>query len=245
MKKLIILTTALLLTLTANSQTFDKTEQLNGVSLKSSKENAVRDYMGYTERFLPHPISIVKNSITNFTEKCNNTYIDQREYSPRDTYCKYHNENLIESFIVKDIKPNSELIGVSEFYLVGRKVYNRGHAGFYELITIREGVNKGKQKTIIISLKMLDDSEVRSFTNPKFEKSSAFDSSVSVYTLTQLSPQRTNLRFKFIANTDHWLLNKEVAAPQVFASISKSMNETMETIEAGSEFQKRELASKD
>jgi hypothetical protein len=245
MRYLITLFMALLLTLTSYAEVIDKTEHLNGVSLKSSKIKAVRTFNAVTERTFPFPIALVKKAVTNFTEKCNNAYKDKRKFSSKEIDCKYHNENLVETFVVKDIRQVENLQELSEFYLVGRQVYNRESFGFYELATISESVDHKNQKIVRVVLKMLNDAEVRFFTTPKFDKASAFDNTIASYTLTELGPSITSMTYEYTADTDHWLLNKEVAVPQVFASISKSVNDLVKTVEAESSLQKHELATKE
>jgi hypothetical protein len=233
---------ALLFTTTSFAK-IDKTETLNGVVLKSGKHKAVRSFVGMTEKKLPYPLKLVLKSVTNFTEKCNNNFKSKRKFTPKNLNCRYHNENLVESFIVKDIRKNEDAKKFTEYYLIGRQVYNRGSFGYYELVTIHDGLNDKKQKTSKILLKMLNDKEVSLFTTPKVKKESAFDTSISTYTITELSPNETHLKYEYTAETDHWLLNKEVSVPQVFASISKSINDLVATVENESSRQKRELAS--
>lgn len=222
--------------------TIDKTEELGGVDLKSGKAESVRSYSGSINKQFLYPLEIVKKGITNFSEKCNNGYKSKRQYTSQATDCKYFNEHLVESIVIKDIKPVEAYQG-TEHYLVGRQVYNRGSYGYYELVQIKSGMNDKKQKFITISLKMLEDSEVKNFTEPKFNKDSAFDHSSSLYTLTEIGPTETQMTYEYQADTDHWILNKEISVPQVFASISKSINDLMKTIETESSLQKRELAS--
>lgn len=236
---------ALTLSLSAFANSFDKTEELNGVSLKSGKENSVRTYVGSMEKTFPFPLELVKKGITNFTEKCNNDYKGKRKYTDEKVDCKYHNDHLVETFVVKDIRQAEHFKHLSEIYLVGRQVYNRGSFGYYELVQVSHSQNDKKQKTTTIMMRMLGDDEVRGFTSPKFSKESAFDNSQATYTLTEVAPNLTHMTYEYSAETDHWLLNKEVSVPQVFASISKSINDLMKTVEAESSFQKRELASKE
>lgn len=223
----------------------DKTETLNGVNLESEKQSSVRTYSGKIERTLPFAIDLVKKGVTNFTEKCNNSFKDKRKYTSQTVDCKYHNENLVETFQVTDIKENQTLKGFSEYYLLGRQVYNRGAFGYYELVTVSESTNEKNQKTIRVIQRMLNDDEAKMFTSPKFSRESAFDSSMGTFVLTSLGPNETQVQYEYSAETDHWLLNKEVSVPQVFASISKSINQLVSTIEEESIRQKRELASKE
>jgi hypothetical protein len=241
MKSLSLMT--MFLSLNAFSSTFDIVQDLNGVSLKSAKEEAIRSYMGSKHKVLPYPIQLVLKGVTNFTERCNNTFKEMRKFTPENVDCKYHNENLVETFIVKDIRQMDYFKDVSEAYLLGRQVYNRSSYGYYELVTVREALNDKKQKTFTVTLRMLDDKEVKVYTNPKFKRESAFDQSTATFTMTEISQSETQLTYEFAATTDHWLLNKEVSVPQVFASISKSINDLIKTVEEESSFQKRQLAS--
>lgn len=222
---------------------FDKTEVLNDVVLKSSKQDSVRTYYGSVEKTLPYPIEIIKKSVTNFESRCNNAFKDKRSFTDDKMDCKFHNENLIETVVVKDITPSETFKDFSEAYLLGRRVYNRGTFGYYELVTIKnETVNKKKLTTI--SIRMLTHDEVKTFTSPKFERESVFDSSVTKFILKEISSGETQVTYDYQADTDHWLLNKEVSVPQVFVSISKAVNDLMTSLESDSSSQKRELASK-
>lgn len=235
----------ILLSISASTLAFsapDKTEQLNGVDLVTVKEKSTRTYVGSLEKSLPYGVSVVMKGITNFADKCNNDFKDKRVFTAQED-CKYFNENLIETVVLKDIKRPEELNQFKESYLVGRKVYNRGEFGYYELVTVKEELNEKKQKVISIDLTMLDDKEVKNYTDLKIEKDSAFDSSLSSYRITEVSPTETLVRYEYSATTKHWLLNKELSVPQVFASISKSINILVKSIEDESSTLKREVAS--
>ncbi len=223
---------------------FDKSDVLNGVALKSGKVDSVRTFIANTDKDFPYSIDLVKKGITNFTQRCNNSYKDKRKFTSENESCKYHNEHLIESFVVRDIRKMDYFKNLSDAYLLGRQVYNRGSFGYYELVTVAESLNEKKQRTITVKLRMLDDKEVKLFTNPKFSRESAFDNSMTTFILTQVAPHQTHLTYEYRSDTDHWLLNKEVSVPQIFASIGKSINNTLKTVETESSLQKRELASK-
>jgi hypothetical protein len=221
-----------------SQSTFDKTEKLYGVSLKSGKVEKTRSYIGSIEKNLPFPIAMVKNGVTNFTEKCNNSFKARRKFTDEKLDCKYHNEHLIESFVV-------QLKDQTASFLVGRMVYNRGSYSYYDLVQIQESMNEKNQKTITVSLKMLSDEEAKTFTEIKINKDSAFDSSSARFVLTEVSPNETTLNYEFNAQTSHWILNKEVSVPQVFASFSKSINDLMKTVELEASGHKRQVASKE
>lgn len=228
---LFLLVSTLSFSLHANT---DKTQNLYGVSLNSYKVDSNRTYTGTIEKNYPFPIALVKNGITNFTDICNNDFKSWRKFTPNETDCKYHNEHLVETFVVEE-KLNR--------YLIGKRIYNRGSSNYYELVQVQESRNHKNQKMITVHFNMLADHEVKAFTTPKFSNDSAFDKSSTTFVLTEISPYQTHLTYKYTAETDHWLLNKEVTVPQVFASISKSINNLLKTVEAESSYQKRKLAS--
>jgi hypothetical protein len=244
LKIIVCLATLIALYAQAGTLKMDKVETINGVDLKSGKKDSVRTYQGHVSKIFNFPLESVRKGVVNFTEKCNNKFKDKRKYTDKIADCKYHNENLVESFYVRDLKPGYVADkGETERYIVGRLVYNRGSFGYYELVKVFDGVNSKGQKTVMIVQKMLEDKEVKQYISPKFEKESAFNKSTGVYTLTMLGPKETELSYDYKADTDHWILNKEVSIPQVFSSISKSINDLVKTVDAESIIQSRDLAS--
>lgn len=225
---------------------FDKSDEIKGVAVKSGKEKSNRYYEGVITKTIPHSLAAVTNSVINFQEKCNNDYKDKRKFTSKDSQCKYHNDHLIETMIIKDIKTEgwTKVSGERERYLTGRRVYNRGNYGYHELIQIIDGVNEKKQKTVTIIQKMLHDKEAALYTDIKFKRDAVFDESLGTFTLTETSPNTTEITYVYNSETDHWILNKEVSVPQVFSSISKSLKDLMATIDEESLSQSsRDLAS--
>ncbi len=224
---------------------FDRKERQKDVNLASGKDNGVRSYQASTIKVLNFSVAVVKDSILNFSDKCNNAFRKKREYTPTEFDCRYHNENLIESFVVKEIRQGTwqKEDHETDRFVVGRKVYNRGESGYYELVKIKETMNPLKQKTIVIEEEMLSNDEARNFVSVKFKKESPFETSKIRYTLTEISPGKTELRYIYKGTTTHWILNKELSVPQVFAGISKSINNLVSSIGTESEVQTRKIAS--
>jgi hypothetical protein len=240
-----LLCTGLLLTSHAFALKIDKKEIIKGVQVQTGKEKGLRTYQGSITKTFAYPIDEVKKGITNFSEKCNNSYKDRRKFTDKTFQCKHHNENLIETFVIRDIPQSEEdkKAGEVEKFVLGRRIYNRGDFNHYELVQVIEGKNELNQKTLKIVQRMLTDGEVKNYTKPKFERESAFVKMISTYTLTEVSPTQTTLNYDYDSKTEHWLLNKEISVPQVFATISKSINVFMKTIETELVIQRRNLAS--
>jgi hypothetical protein len=230
-KKMILGLLYLTLSFAYAAPEFDKSDQINGVIVQSGKDKGTRVYQGKVTKTFSQNLDLIKHAIINFTEKCNNSYKNRRKYTSRAHQCKHHNDNLVETQILRDLKNGwkREKHEVDRFVLA-RQVFNRGSFYFYELVRIYEYQDSENKKVIKIVQTLLDDKEVSTFVDPLFKKDSAFEKTTSTFILTQLSDQQTLLNYEYLAETDHWILNKEVSVPQVFSSISKSINDLVKTV---------------
>ncbi len=243
-RTLMILTTLVSFEVSAKSK-FDRKERQKDVNLATGKKDDVRSYHATTTKVLNYPMSVVKDSILNFSDKCNNAYRKKRELTSTEYDCKYHNENIIEQSVVKNLRQGTwqKEDHETERFVVAIKIYNRGESGHYELVKIKETANVLKQKTIIIEEEMLTNDQARNYVSVKFKKDSAFETSKTRYTLTEIAPGKTELRYIYKGTTTHWVLNKEVSVPQVFSSLSKSINNLVSSIDSEAEVQTRSIAS--
>lgn len=223
----------------------DKAESINGVTLQSGKEESTRIYRGSITKTFSYGIGSVIKSIVNFQDKCNNSLKERRQFTDKTVECKYLNDNLIETIVVKDIKQTGWTKEPNEIerYVLGRQIYNRASFGHYELVIVYETKNSENQKTITIVQKMMSNKETKKYTKPLFDKDSAFDESTSTFTLTEVSPNETLVNYEYQGKTEHWILNKEISVPQVFSSISKSINDLVKTMDTESSILTRDLAS--
>lgn len=224
---------------------YDRKERQKDVSLASGKKDDVRSYHATTTKVLNFPLQVVKDSILNFTDRCNNAYRKKRELTSAEYDCRHHNENLIETLVVKDLRQGTWKKEENEVerFVVARKIYNRGESGYYELVKVKESLNVLKQKMIVIEEDMLSNDQARNYVSVRFKKETPFETSKIRFTLTEISPGKTELRYIYKGTTTHWVLNKELSVPQVFASISKSINNLVSSIGTESEVQTRAIAS--
>ena len=223
----------------------EKQELINGVTVQTGKHDSTRMYSGSINKVIPYSLKNVSQSILNFQDRCNNSFKDRRKFTSKSVNCKYHSDNLVETIVLKNIKTSgwTKEAGEIDRFLLGRQIYNRGSFGHYELVRVYEEKNNKEQKTIRIVQTMLEDKEVKKYTKPNFEKDSAFDKTTGSFVLTETGPNETLLTYDYCSFTDHWVLNKEVSIPQVFSSISKSINDLVKTVEQESVITSRDLAS--
>lgn len=238
-------TMGLLLSAIATAAIAERTDEINGVRLESGKIDSTRFYNGVVSKTYPYSIDQVRASVMNFDERCNNEYKAKREFTDKTKDCKFHNENLVESVITRDIgtgytKEQNEV----DRMVIARRVYNRGSFSYNELVTVYEYKNAENQKVVKIVQSMLDDAEAKKYTKPLVSKDTAFDATTGTFVLTQVAPGETKMEYSYNSKTSHWILNKEVSVSQVFSSISKSLNDLLEVVEKESSSYSQDLAAK-
>lgn len=194
------------------------------IDLLSGKKDSLRFYKGTRSIILNEKIQNVLQSITNFEDKCNNEYKDRRELISKKRECKYHNSNLVESKVYKDLGKFQKESNEVDRYLVARRIYNRQTFSHMDLVVIYESMNTDGQKVIKINQKMLEDKEAKKYLSPPVEHDSVFEIAYSNFTLTEIAPGKTQLEYFYASETDHWLLNKSVSVSNVFESMAKSID---------------------
>ncbi len=234
-----------LLTTSAFASIAERTDEINGVKLESGKVDSIRFYKGTVTKTYPYSIDQVRASVMNFDERCNNEFKSKREFSDKKKDCLFHNDNLVESIVIKDIAHNyTKEENETERFVVARRVYNRGTFSYNEIVKVFEYKNDENQKVVKIDQIMMDDKETKTYTKPLVSKDTAFDSTTGTFVLTQVGPSETKLEYSYNSETTHWILNKEVSVSQVFSSISKSLNDLLEVVEKESSNYSRDIASK-
>ncbi|MBY0515612.1 MAG: hypothetical protein K2P81_01800 [Bacteriovoracaceae bacterium] len=208
---------------------FDKHDKLHGVTVESGKTEKTRVYRGYFERKVEANLETVKASITNFAEKCNDAYKSRREWISKDQHCMFKNENLVETREEKNL-----LKTAPQTYVLSRHGYNRGTFQYQELV--QETVRKDESNRNVVEIRqvMLSEKEAKDWVKDPIKNNSVFDRMTGVFVLTELSNNETEIKYEYRAETTHWLLNKEVTVPQVFASMGKGIQDLWVSIEGKS-----------
>ncbi len=221
----------ILISLTSNANEYSgfeidnkETNKKYNIDLLSGKKDSLRFYKGTLTRIVDRPIDQVIKSITNFEEKCNNDYKDRRELTNKNTDCKYHNSNLVESKKYKNIKKISKDKDEIERYLIARRIYNRQSFSHMDLVIIYQSINENGERVVKINQKMIDDKDVKKYIKPPVEHDSVFKVAYSNFTLTEIEKGKTRLEYYYASETDHWLLNKTVSVSKVFNSMAKSID---------------------
>ena len=238
MKKYFLLIVLFALNLNANTNYHNsnyeidhqKTDDLYKVQLISGKKNDRRFYQVKRDENFKYDLEVVFKSITNFTEKCNNDFRNRRKLTSKEKNCKYHNSNLVESIIHRElIKGHEKEPNESERYIISRRIYNSDDFSHNDLIKVYRFQENGVSY-IKITQQMLLEKEAKEYISNPVKTNSAFDKTYGEYILKSLEDNSTQVSFTYSSETTHWLLNKSVAVSKVFTNMTKSFDLLFESI---------------
>jgi len=231
-------TTIITIFLLTNSFAFDIDEKLNKPETKShltsGKDGDSRVYKLTKEATLKSNLKDVIKSITIYGEKCNAEFKDKRELISKDKNCKYHNDNLIETkkHVMMD-KP------FDKFFVLERRIYNRELFSNVDMVTVK----KMQNGTIEINQRMLTDKESKRYIDNPVKRESVFQKTSAKYILTKIDKNTTKVDYTYTMVTDHWLLNKSIAASRVFDSMAEGTELLFSSIQSEIRLHKREVAT--
>lgn len=229
--------TLLLIFITFNlySYDFDKKEEVKktGTILKSGKKDSKRIYQLTKNIALNAKIDDVIKSILIYDQKCNKEYAKKRELISKDKKCKYHNENLIETKVhtLMDKK-------YDKFLVLERRIYNRELFSNVDMVTVK----KMKNGNVEIRQRMLKDNEAKRYIKDPIKRNSVFSETTAVYILNQ-KKEKVHIDYKYEMVTDHWLLNKSIAASRVFESMKEGTELLFESINSELGLTKKEVTA--
>jgi hypothetical protein len=206
-----------------NKVEIDEKETINNVALKSGKKGDHRYYEGKIKKEFNTNIDSLKNAIMAFDQRCNNEYKDKRKLTDKKTKCKYHNGNVIENFIHRDLKAYTKEKNEIDRIMISRRIYNREEFSQTDIVKVYEYQEDGK-KVVKITMDMLKEKQAKEFIEPKVKTESAFSKAYGVFLLKEIAPNKIELTYTYSSKTDHWLINKSIAAGEVFENMAKSLN---------------------
>jgi hypothetical protein len=174
-----------------------------------------------------------------FDQRCNNEYIDKRKLTDKNIKCKYHNGNVVENFIHRDLKKYEKEKDEIDRIMISRRIYNREEFSQTDIVKVYQYQKDGR-KVIKITMEMLNEDDAKKFITTKVKTESAFNKAYGVFLLTELAPNKVELEYTYSSRTDHWLINKSIAAGEVFENMAASLNNLFDNLDKES----RELMAK-
>jgi hypothetical protein len=215
---------------------------IDGIKLVSTKEKSFRTFRADFTLTIQASLPRVSEAITNFPQKCNNEMRSQRKWTPRESDCLYHNGNLVETVIHKELQPFQPEPNETDRFLLARHGNNRGAFEYLELVKIFEYYDGAKRLVREIHQDMLSDDEAKKLSSLKIKNNSVFQKLQGRFKLVRLGEQETEVNYQYTTVSDHWLLNKEMMIGQVFESMARGMADLRQSIIKATELPKLQAA---
>jgi len=224
----------------ADNIKFDDTRTYGDVIVKNVKQGDFRVYHAELGSDIDSNFDTVLKRILAFDERCNNDYKEKRKYMDKTKDCAQHNDNLVESFIIRDLKKGHAVLdNETQRFLILRNIYNRETFQYYDLVTVQQSRNQqGKRKAVVI-YRMLSDAEAQTYIEHPVKKNNVFNVIEGVYTIEELGDPKTSVKMSYTSQTDHWMLTSGFAAGIVSKNVAKGTSATLKSLNFALPFETR------
>lgn len=192
--------------------------------------DGTRFFQGEGEETIESNLEKVLVQVLDFSGRCNQDYASRREQTSKDDKCRFHNQSMIESVIIREYKyPKREKKLLDEFIL-WRNVFNKNVWQYYDYVTVEQL----DSKNIRVHFEMMSEAEVKNYIeNPK-KVDAAFKTTGGEFLITSLGKNKTKVKFTYFSSTDHWLLSSGMAKGQIVEKIAEGSRRTLDSIKEGS-----------
>lgn len=182
------------------------------MELSSGKKDSNRLYRLELKKTVSASPDEIIAQFLRFDERCNNAYKDKRKLTSTEKECTFHNENVVETKIhtLMDKKYNKLLI-------LERRIYNDDPYANVDVVTVKK-----EKDQFVLKQRMLTDKEAKRYIPNPIERESVFHEVDAELILKPVKDKGTQVIYSYSMVTDHWLLNKSIAASRVFESLRKN-----------------------
>lgn len=159
--------------------------------------------------------------VLDFSKRCNNAYKKERKLTDKDFVCTHHNDNLIESQIVKTLKVKDENPDLVERFVVKRRIWNKGLHSYNDLVTVKKvAINKGEKRRLEVSYRLLQDDEAKSLIDDPVPFNNAFYHTVGTYRMAETDNGKILIDYSYETKTDHWFLTSSMIQGSIYSSLA-------------------------
>jgi len=159
--------------------------------------------------------------VLDFSKRCNNAYKKERKLTSQDFVCTRHNDNLIESQIVKTLKVKDESPDLVERFVVKRRIWNKGLHTYNDLVTVKKvTTNKGEKRRLEVSYRLLKDEEAKSLIDDPVPFDNAFYHTVGTYRMAETDNGKILIDYSYETKTDHWFLTSSMIQGSIYSSLA-------------------------
>ncbi len=159
--------------------------------------------------------------VLDFSKRCNNAYKKERKLTTKDFVCTIHNDNLIESQIVKDLKIKDDNPQLVERFVVKRRIWNKGLHSYNDLVTVKKvTTNKGEKRRLEVTHRLLKDEEANSLIIDPVPFDNAFYHTVGTYRMAETESGKILVDYTYETKTDHWFLTSSMVQGSIYSSLA-------------------------
>ncbi len=115
--------------------------------------------------------------------------------------------------------------------VVTRYVNNRGRHIINELVTV-DKKKIGEREMVTIHIKSINDKEAKDLTGKDLIGKVSLKRTWAKFTLYPTDSGNVDFKYTYEMETDHWLINKIVAASSVFDNMEESLSSFVKTLSA-------------
>lgn len=201
-----------------------KEETIKNVTIRSGEKEDSRLYHATYHTTFDGQLEPALKYVIDFSSRCNNSYRKERKFLDKAVDCAIHNENLIETQIVRKLKKQEDVPGMIDQFVLKRRIWNKGLHSYNDLVTIKElKPSSDEARVVEVSYRLLDDKESKSFIDDPVPFDNAFYYTVGTYTLAQMKNGKLDVKYSYTTKTDHWFLTAGMIQGSIYNSIANGV----------------------
>ncbi len=199
----------------------DKEEKIREVRVLSGNKDDSIFYLATYKTEFKGNFDRALEYVLDFTQRCNNSYKKERKLTPKDFVCAHHNDNLIESQIVKNLKVKDESPELLDQFVVKRRIWNKGLHSYNDLVKVQSVKTKaGEKRKVIVTYRLLKDDESKQLIDDPVPFDNAFYHTVGTYRMTETDDGKILVDYSYETKTDHWFLTSSFVQSKIYTSIA-------------------------
>ncbi|MBH47354.1 MAG: hypothetical protein CME71_04195 [Halobacteriovorax sp.] len=209
-----------------------KEEKIKDVIVRSAEKSDSRIYLANYNAVFNGSFDKALSYVLDFPKRCNNSYRKERKLTEKDFECIYHNDNLIESQIIKDLKVKDENPNIVDRFVVKRRIWNKGLHSYNDLVTVtKETPKENEVRRLTVSYRLLKDDESKKLIDDPVPFNNAFYYTMGTYRMAETKDGKVTVEYSYETKTDHWFLTSSMIQGSIYSSIANGTRYAVDGIQ--------------
>ena len=198
-------------------------DKINDVQVYAAENKDDRLYFASYETLINGDFDKALDFVVNFPRRCNNSYRRERKFLAQDFDCVYHNENMIESKIERNLKITEEKnANLIDRFVLKRRIWNKGLHTYNDLVHVTElPKEKGQLRVVEVRYRLLQDEEAKKLIEDPVPFDNAFYHTIGIYRLIKLPDNKIQIKYSYETKTNHWFLTGGLIQGSVHSSLAR------------------------